>query len=74
MMCPDQPDRQSVQIRRLVLRATGVLIEGEKVLTESRALIVREKMLLGLGILDKVGKMLSSGALAVIWCSWGLFS
>ena len=65
MMCPDQPDRQSVQIHRLVLLAAGVLIEGENVLLASRALIEKERMIFGLGILDEVERMvLSSDALA----------
>ena len=69
MMCPDQPDRQSVQIHRLVLLAAGVLIEGEKVLLVSRAPIEKERMLFRSGILDEVERMLlSSNALAGSWC------
>ena len=65
MMCPDQPDRQSVQKHQLVLLAAGVLVEEEKILLASRAPMEKEIMPLGSGILDKVERtVLSSGALA----------
>jgi len=75
MMCPDQLDRQSVQIHRLVFLVAGVLIEGEKVLLASRAPIEKEKMLFGLVILDELERVvLSSDALTGSWCFSDLFS
>ena len=75
MMGPDQSNRRSVQIHRLVLLAAEVLIKGEMVLLAFGALIEEEKVLLGSGTLDEVEKMvLSSVALAGSWCSFDLFS
>jgi hypothetical protein len=75
MMCPDQPDRQSVQKHRLVLLAAGVLVEEEKVLLASRVLMEKEMMLLGSEILDEVERMgLSCGNSAGSWCFWDPFS
>ena len=74
-MCPDQPDRQSVQMHRLVLLVAGVLIEGEKVLLVSGAPIGKERMLFGLEILDEVERMaLFSHALTGFWCFLDPFS
>jgi len=75
MMCPDQPDRQSVQKHRLVFLVVGVLVEEEKVLLESRVPLEKEMMPLGSETLDEVERMvLSSGALAGSWYFWGPFS
>jgi len=74
-MCPDQPDRQPVQRYRLVLLATGVLVEEEKILLVSRLLVKKVMTPHGSVMLDEEEEMvLSSGTLAVTWYFWGLFS
>ena len=75
MMCPDQPDRQSVQKHRLVLLAAGVLVEEEKVLLASGIPVEKEMMLLGSGILDEVERMVLSSRTSVgSCCFWDPFS
>ena len=75
MMCPDQPDRQSVQIHRQVHLTAGVLIVGENVLLVSGPPIEEDRMLCGSGILDEVERMvLSSDALVGSWCFSDPFS
>ena len=75
MIHSNQLDRQSAQVHRLVLLVAEVLIEEGMVLAVSRFLVKRGTIPHELATLDKEDKMvLSSGALAVIWCSWGLFS
>ena len=74
MMCPDQPDRQSVQKHRLVFLAAGVLVEEEKVLLASGVPVEKEMILPGLGTLDEVDNLvLSSGASTQSWCFWDPF-
>ena len=75
MMCPDQPDRQSVQKHWLVLLAVGVLVEEEKALLVSGLPVEREMMLPESVTLDEVEKMvLLFGASAGSWCFWDPFS
>ena len=75
MTCPDQLDWQLVQRHRLVLLAVGVLVGEEKVLLVFEPPVKKGMMLPGLVMLDEEEKMvLSSGALVVTWCFWGLFS
>jgi len=74
-MCPDQPDRQSVQKRRLVLLVAEVLVEGEKLLLVSEFPVEKGMMLPGSEILDEEERMvLSSSTLAGSWYFWDPFS
>ena len=58
-----------------MLLVDGVLVEEETVLAVSGFLAKKVMILHGSVTLAKVKEMvLSSNALAVTWCSWGLFS
>jgi len=58
-----------------VLLVAEVLVEEGIVLAVSGSLVMKVMILHGSVTLAEEEKMvLSSGALAVIWCSWGLFS
>ena len=53
----------------------GVLVEEEKVLLAFGLPVNKGMIPLGSTTLDQKEEMvLSSGALVVTWCSWGLFS
>ena len=58
-----------------MLLAGEILVEEGMVFAVSGFLVKRETILHESATLDKEEKMVMfSGALAVIWCSWGLFS
>ena len=75
MMCPDQPDRQSIQKHWLVLLVAEVLVEEQKLLLVSEFPVEKGMTLPGSETLDEEeGMVLSSGALVGSWYFWGLFS
>ena len=57
-----------------MLLVAKVLIEEGKVLAVSRFLVKKVMILHGSVTLDEEEMVLSSGALAATWCSWGPFS
>ena len=58
-----------------MLLVAEVLVEEGTVLAVSGFLVKKVMILHGSVMLaEEVEMVLSSGALAVIWCSWGLFS
>jgi len=74
-MCPDQPDRQSIQKHWLVLLVAEVLVEEQKLLLVSEFPVEKGMTLPGSETLDEEeGMVLSSGALVGSWYFWGLFS
>jgi len=75
MIYSDQLDRQFAQAHRLVLLVAEVPVEEGTVLAVSGFLVKRGMIPHESATLDEEEKMvLSSGALVVTWCSWGLFS
>ena len=58
-----------------MLLVAEVLVEEATVLAVSRFLVKKVMILHGsVTLAEKEEMVLSSGALAVIWCSWDLFS
>ena len=75
MICSDRLDWQSAQVHRLVLLVARVLVEEGTVLAVSGFLVKKGMILHGSVTLAEEEEMvLSSGALAATWCSWGLLS
>jgi len=75
MIHSKQLDWWYAHIHRLVLLVTEVLSKEEMVLVVSGFLVKRGTIPHESAILDEEEEMvMSSCALDVIWCSWGLFS